>query len=388
MKSMLFLNWVALQTWHMAIKSIETTPNPNSMKLNLVTSVEGRPSTFTTQQIDGCPLPFIKLLEIAGVQSIFVCNDFVTVNRNPTADWQPILDAANRCLSGNDELEQATSQRQAAEKDGQVSVFVQTFRSIPIQVKVVGGNEERRLSLGARFNDAAMRIQDATGSDFLKERYWAEAGVRYGTAAEVAQEVFEEITGVIDDKSLADMELKALGQVVPNVVPTSQEVLREQLASSDWSVRLKAVQDMGTDEAVLPLLITALNDDHHQVRRLAAAALGASGNSAAVEPLCQALLNDTSVGVKRTAGDALSDLGDVAAEQSMCEALSDKNKLVRWRAARFLAEVGSASSLPALQARQNDSEFEVRLEIETAIQRISGGGLGAAPAWKRIVENA
>ncbi len=74
----------------MSIKSIETTPNPNSMKLNLVTAVEGRPSTFTAQQSDGCPPIFIRLLEIAGVQSIFVCNDFVTVNRNPTADWQPI----------------------------------------------------------------------------------------------------------------------------------------------------------------------------------------------------------------------------------------------------------------------------------------------------------
>lgn len=388
MKSMLFWSWVALQTWHMSIKSIETTPNPNSMKLNLVTSVEGRPRTFTAQQTDGCPPAFIKLLEIAGVQGIFVCNDFVTINRNPTADWQPILDAANRCLSGNDEVEQASLQRQAAEKDGQVSVFVQTFRSIPIQVKVVGGNEEHRLSLGTRFNDAAMRIQDATGSDFLKERYWAEAGVRYGTVAEVAQEVFEEITGVIDDKSLADLESKALGKAVPNIVPLSHEALRNQLDSSDWSVRLKAVQDMGTDETVMPLLIAALKDDHHQVRRLAAAALGATGNSAAVQPLCQALLNDPSVGVKRTAGDALSDLGDVSAEQAMCEALSDKNKLVRWRAARFLAEVGSAASLSALEAKQNDSEFEVRLEIETAIQRISGGGLGVAPAWKRIVENA
>ncbi len=104
------------------------------------------------------------------------------------------------------------SQRQAAEKDGQVSVFVQTFRTIPIQVKVVGGNDEHRLSLGMRFNEVAMRIQDATGSDFLKERYWAVAGVRYGTVVEVAQEVFEEITGVIDEKALIEMEQKALGK--------------------------------------------------------------------------------------------------------------------------------------------------------------------------------
>lgn len=372
----------------MSIKSIETTPNPNSMKLNLVASVAGRPSTFTSQQTDGCPPSFIKLLDIAGVQSIFVCNDFVTVNRHPTADWPPILDAVNRCLSGGGALDDDSLQRQSAEKDGQVNVFVQTFRSIPIQVKVVGGGEEHRLSLGVRFNEAAMRIQDATGSDFLKERYWAEAGVRYGTIAEVAQEVFEEITGVIDDKMLVDLEMKALGQAVANVVPLSQDALREQLNSLDWSVRLKAVQDMGTGEDALPLLVRALKDSQHQVRRLAAAALGATGASAAVQPLCQALLSDSSIGVKRTAGDALSDLGDVSAEQAMCEALSDKNKLVRWRAARFLAEVGTVASLPALQAKQHDSEFEVRLEIETAIQRINGGGLGAAPAWKRIVESA
>ena len=372
----------------MSVKSIETTPNPNSMKLNLVTAVEGKPSTFTMKQSAGCPPVLLKLLEIEGVQSIFVCNDFVTINRHPMVDWQPILDAAHRSLSGSEEPVETSSQRQAAEKDGQVSVFVQTFRSIPIQVKVVGGNQEHRLSLGTRFNDAAMRIQDATGSDFLKERYWAEAGIRYGSVVEVAQEVFEEITGVIDEKALIELELKALGKTVPNLVPRSLQSWRDDLAAPDWSVRLRAVQDMGTDESVMPLLIAALKDDHHQVRRLAAAALGTTGSAAAVQPLCEALLRDSSVGVKRTAGDALSDLGDVSAESAMCEALSDKNKLVRWRAARFLAEVGTTSSLPILQAKQNDAEFEVRLEIETAIQRISGGGQGAAPAWKRIVENA
>jgi hypothetical protein len=371
----------------MPIKSIETTPNPNSMKLNLLDSMDGKPGTYTAEQHQGCPAGLEKLLEIAGVQSIFVCHDFVTLNRKPTADWQPILDNATRILSG-DHSEQSGSLTQSPEKDGQVGVFVQTFRGIPIQVKVVGPNQEHRVSLGARFNDTAMRIQEQMNGDFLKERYWAECGVRYGTPQEIAQEVAEEILGVIDEKALLELEWLALGKTVPDAVQRSLKSWTEDLNASDWSTRLRAVQDMGTSESVLPLLITALRDSHHQVRRLAAAALGATGSGAAVEPLCQVLLHDPSVGVKRTAGDALSDLGDVTAESSMCQALADKNKLVRWRAARFLAEVGTAQSLPFLESAVQDAEFEVRLEIETAIQRINGGLQGSVPAWKRIVENA
>jgi HEAT repeat protein len=56
----------------------------------------------------------------------------------------------------------------------------------------------------------------------------------------------------------------------------------------------------------VPLLVRALSDEHPQVRRLAATALGTSGDAAAVEPLCAALLNDDSVGIRRTPGYALS----------------------------------------------------------------------------------
>ena len=54
--------------------------------------------------------------------------------------------------------------------------------------------------------------------------------------------------------------------------------------------------------------------------------------------------------MRRTAGDALSDIGDPAAQPSMCQALKDSNKLVRWRAARFLFDVPFVGSLPVLLA--------------------------------------
>jgi len=123
-----------------------------------------------------------------------------------------------------------------------------------------------------------------------------------------------------------------------------------------------------------------------QVRRFAAAGLGATGSSKAIPALCRALLQDPTVAVRRTAGDALSDIGDVAAEPDVCKALSDENKLVRWRACRFLAETGTAYALEALNSALNDTEFEVRLEAEAAVDRILKGDKGLAPVWKRMHE--
>jgi HEAT repeat protein len=154
--------------------------------------------------------------------------------------------------------------------------------------------------------------------------------------------------------------------------------------NDDWRRRLAAVTELSRLADAVPLLARALSDEHPQVRRLAAAALGASGDAGAVEPLCTALLNDDSVGVRRTAGDALSDIGDVAAQTAMCQALSDANKLVRWRAARFLFDVGDEAALTFLERALNDEAFEVRLEVQSAIDRIRGGGEGAEPMWKRI----
>ena len=50
-------------------------------------------------------------------------------------------------------------------------------------------------------------------------------------------------------------------------------------------------------------------------------------------------LKDTSAAVRRTAGDCFSDLGFPEAMKEMAKALTDKNKLVRWRAAMFLYEL-------------------------------------------------
>ncbi len=372
----------------MRLTSIETTPNPNSMKLNLDESL-GKPVTYTSAQRENSPEFVVRLLDIAGVQSVFVCHDFITLNRDPRADWKLILDAAANVLSGVRQSDAPVDeQRRAAEKLGQVSVFVQTFRGIPIQVKLSDVNEkqEKRIALSSRFSEAAQLVQAQSGADYLKERYWADWGVRYETLQEVAANVIEEIEG-IDAKAIERLVAKALEKTSDKPVSRSIDQLQTDLDSDDWHIRLLAVQELGASEESIPLLIRALSDPNPQVRRLVAAALGASGSPSATYPLTQALLNDSSVGVRRTAGDALSDLGDISAQPAACLALSDANKLVRWRAARFLADVGTVDALPFLEKSNNDHEFEVQLEIKAAIDRISGGKEGSIPAWKKIIKD-
>lgn len=378
----------------MRLKSVETTPNPNSMKLNFHESL-GKAITYTAENADDSPDFVRELLNIEGVKSVFVCQDFITINRAPGAVWDKLLDAAKQICGGEssssteeksaEQLKQA--ERIDAEKSGQVSVVVQTFKGIPIQVKVLAPGAEKRVALAERFSAAARQVQDETKADFLKERYWADWGVRYGQPEEIAAQVADEIEGTLDEESLKRLCDAAIGKEVKETPKLSRQEQEASMNSAHWHDRLRAVQELGLHEDDIPLLERALLDEQMQVRRFAAAGLGATGSSKAVAPLCRALLNDVAVAVRRTAGDALSDIGDVAAEEDVCKALSDENKLVRWRACRFLSEVGTRKALPGLESALKDVEFEVRLEAEAAIDRILKGDKGLAPVWKRMHED-
>ncbi len=364
----------------MLLRSIETTPNPNSMKLNL-TGPAGSTSTYTRTNASGAA-PFVaKLLEVPGVESVFICADFVTLNRDPRADWEPIIAAAKTVLAGGSV---APAPASSPGPGGQVRVSVQTYRQVPIQVRATDGQAEKRVALDPRFGVVAKEIQARTGGDYLKERSWVDRGVRYGSVEEVAASVAAEIEAFLDEEALARLLAEETGaERPPAAPPASAGELERELRSDDWRRRLRAVKQLGTDPAAIPLLALALDDPRTEVRRWAAAGLGATASADAVPALCKAL-RDQAVAVRRTAGDSLSDLGDPAAQPAILETLGDANKLVRWRAARFLAEVGTADALPALEAAARDAEFEVRREVEAAIARIRGGAPGSVPVWKRM----
>lgn len=79
---------------------IENTPNPNALKFTVGTAVGG-PATFT----DAATADewAAAILQLDGVVSLFMTADFVTVTRQPTADWeylaQPISDILEQAFS-------------------------------------------------------------------------------------------------------------------------------------------------------------------------------------------------------------------------------------------------------------------------------------------------
>jgi len=123
------------------------------------------------------------------------------------------------------------------------------------------------------------------------------------------------------------------------------------------------------------------------IRRLAVVYIGLIGGKKACEALCVALKDDA-VGVKRAAGDALTDLADAQAMAPMIETLKDQNKLIRWRAARFLFEHGNESALVVLREAQDDPEFEVRMQIRQAIERIDSGRQAQGTVWQQMTSNS
>ncbi len=390
----------------MKLVSIEPTPNPNSMKLNLDERLpKGVSRTYTAEDRDDCPDSIGQLLGVPGVKSLFHMADFIAVQRHPGHDWQGILASVRRALgeemegaveggaeSATDVAEATDEARATVELDehfGEVQVEVQMFRDIPMLVKVSAGSEMLREALPERFAAAVNRAAPSS-ANMLAERRWVDQGARYGDAKQIAQEVVEEIAAAYDDQRLEELVRRAFGAFVQPAQPHEPHQQDRPAAPvmhlscvPDWRVRYATLERIAPRPEAIPVFVQALHDPHSSIRRLAAVYLGLTGDPAAVPPLCQALADET-VSVRRTAGDSLSDLADPRAIGPMTKALEDPNKLVRWRAARFLYETGDESALMALQRHQDDPEFEVRMQVRLAIERIEGGHPGQGPVWQQM----
>jgi len=375
--------------------SIETTPNPNSMKLNVDERLaNGVAITYTHENTEDCPAYIQKLLAIPGVSSVFRVADFIAIQRKPTAGWEDILARARVVL------EYASLNRTKPEPAGvsdktwrEARVSVQYFRGLPMLVKVSSGDETIRLPLPDRFGQALERAMGAS-ENMLMERKWSDEGLRYGELREVGEVVVHEISASYDEKKLEEMVERAYHPDLPEKVKASREELGDLVRafeSPKWEERFAALKELGRnataqiDAQSLSLIIRATKDPKMSIRRLAVVLLGLIKSPAVLAPLCEAL-RDEAVGVRRSAGDALTDLGDRQAIGPMVETLKDPNKLVRWRAGRFLYEVGDESALPALKEAQYDPEFEVAMQIRQAIERIESGKVAQGPVWRQMTQ--
>lgn len=344
----------------------------------------GSRTTWTLENSSSAPSYIRSLLGIEGVNSIYHAADFIALDRTNKGDWQAILAAAREVFGAEtDDTPVSAIGEEAPVAYGEVQVLVQMFRGIPMQVRVSSGTEESRAAMPERFTQAVMKAT-AASPHLIKERKLEELGVRYGDLKDVLTEVVQELDAAYGEERLTALASQAAQG--GDVAPPEELQVHEAAASMndpDWRVRYAALQRLTPSLETLPLLGQALQDEKASVRRLATVYLG-DIKEPDVLPYLYRALKDESVAVRRTAGDTLSDLGDPSAADAMAEALSDASRLVRWRAARFLYEAGGKSALPALRAAENDPEFEVRMQVKMALERIEGGHAAEGSVWQQM----
>ncbi|WP_064091378.1 conserved virulence factor C family protein [Rossellomorea aquimaris] len=370
----------------MKIKSIEPTPSPNTMKVLLNEELQaGKSNNYKQNQTEGAPSVIKEILNIEGIKGVYHVADFLAVERNAKFDWEELLPHVRKAFG--EEASDHSGQSHMEEHFGEINVSVQVFKEIPMQVKVTDGEQEKRFSLPGSFLEAISHAQKE-GDNVVLLRKWKDYGIRYGDLDEIGNSVIEELVAAYPPSRLSSMvdRTEEKNQQLQHSQKKKQKVSLEEFNAPDWQTRYQLLESMD-DPSIedLPLLEKALEDEKVSIRRLAVVYLGMIEDEN-VLPLLYRGLTDKSVTVRRTAGDCLSDLGYESAMPEMVKALKDKSKLVRWRAAMFLYEVGDASALPGLKEAENDPEFEVKLQVKMAIERIEGGEEAKGSVWKQMTE--
>ena len=243
--------------------------------------------------------------------------------------------------------------------------------------------EEHRRQLPDRFTQA-VTAATLPEDNIIFSRKWESLSSRYGSPEDVFTEVIEELEALYPADVLKQMTDEAKNRVQPAPKKYFKVSLEDFKNTEDWKERLYMLSHFDTpDAADYPLLSHALDDEKMQVRCIAVSLLAMIESKETLQYLSQAM-KDRAVPVRRTAADAYSDLGFKEGLTDMYEALGDKSPIVRWRAAMFIYEMGDESSLQALRPHQDDSQYDVRLQIEMAITRIEQGESALGSVWKQM----
>eukprot|EP00545_Synedropsis_sp_CCMP1620_P005406 CAMPEP_0119030742 /NCGR_PEP_ID=MMETSP1176-20130426/41186_1 /TAXON_ID=265551 /ORGANISM="Synedropsis recta cf, Strain CCMP1620" /LENGTH=475 /DNA_ID=CAMNT_0006987119 /DNA_START=214 /DNA_END=1641 /DNA_ORIENTATION=- len=414
------------------VSAIESTPNPSSFLLQLsaplvgledmVGSLQGR--SYSKISIL-TPTEIADILAIDGIESVYAMASALTINKKATAKWDALLPVVLKALGVENDQEllkglpsSADGQDASTASSGQVRIRLQISNKMPIQIEGIGflGTATRK-KLAPKFAQH-MELLVNGGADFFSDRKWVDRGMRYLSdeasvlddehdqenfeLMTVLQAEFEEYDAAYSEERLAVLVAKQLGE---NVSMPSSTIS----PTSDSEMDLESVQqrcDLAEEGDVEALTILSGFVKSHKgnmaARRNALAYLGGTGssfpgNELVFEAVVSALQNEKNPIMRRTAGDALSDLGDKRAVPCAIESLTDQSKLVQWRAARIVGELGdSMESAAALKEASfsSDYSFEVAFEIKDAMRKVREralnkdagiiDGRAAGPIWKQI----
>ncbi|OLN23187.1 virulence factor [Domibacillus antri] len=371
----------------MRILKMEPTPSPNTMKIILDEELAaGKSTNYKPDSADGAPDVIKAILGIEGVKGVYHVADFIALERNGRYDWKEILPKVRAAFGEGDG--QSEVGKPELDHFGEVETFIQMYKGVPLQLKLVSADEEKRVAL-PDYCQAAFAQLTKDGDNYILERKWQEFGVRYGELDEIAPELLEEVMAAYP-KERIDRIIEADRKGGPLIQHKEHGVkpdVNEWLSESDWRKRYQSLEQMPDPElSDMALLEAALNDEKAAIRRLAVVYAGMIEDTR-ILPVLYKALKDPAVTVRRTAGDCLSDLDFAEAVPEMIHALKDKSKIVRWRAAMFLYETADESALPALKEAADDPEFEVKMQVLMAIERIEGGEEAKGSVWKQMTES-
>ncbi|NJP38884.1 conserved virulence factor C family protein [Alkalicoccus luteus] len=366
----------------MKIRSVEPTPSPNTMKFTLSESLpQGNANNYKQEDAGNAPDFVHSLLEIDGIKSVYHVSDFIAVDRHPKADWKEILPQVRAVFGQDSETEAAA---EGGDHFGEVTIEVQMFKDIPMQVKAADDDGEAREALSARFAEAAGKAA-LPEDNIVMMRSWEQQKPRYGDRGEAAKEVAEELEAAYSQERLDRLVQKSLH---PDSFKAEREwvtVTLDMLDHEDWRQRFAWLEQMDPQMKDLEVLEKALQDEKSSIRRLAAVYISMLEDESVIPVLEKAML-DKSVTVRRTAADGFSDIGSPAGIPAMIRALEDKSRLVRWRAAMFLYELGDDRAAEPLRRASEDPEFEVALQAKIALARIEKGEEAKGSVWKQMAD--
>ncbi|WP_235193431.1 virulence factor, partial [Exiguobacterium sp. AB2] len=375
-----FVVFVTIEGEVMTMKliAIEPTPSPNNLKIIVEPAFTGRGVTYDKASTD-VPDVISDIVALRGVKSVYAVSDFLAVERHPKHDWHDVMNEIRRAFG--EDVPEVSAARMAADYEP-VHVSIQFILDVPMQIKLVKGDEEKRVGLSKRFVDAAIDVQ-AQVKNVIQDRRWVEQAPRYGELGDVADVVLEELEAAYPQDRVTRIVARAFGR------EADYEANANRLQSDNWKERLAFLDELEIVPDNIVYFRRALEDNVMAIRRQAVVMIGMfeTNREEYVTYIEQALVDSSPI-VRRTAGDTVSDWALPQSQPSMIEALKDKSKLVRWRAARFLFDCGDEQAVPALRIAEDDAEFEVALQARLAKERITSGETALGTVWQQISNRA
>ena len=78
---------------------IQHTPNPNARKFVLPAKHFDRPLSFAGPDAASAHPLAAQLFALGTIYNVFMVQDFITVNKLPDADWEPLEEAARAMIA-------------------------------------------------------------------------------------------------------------------------------------------------------------------------------------------------------------------------------------------------------------------------------------------------